>query len=128
MLDDAREVAIEVLGWPGRMVSQSKSSFRERHPDHVAVFNANVCVEAGKIWFGDLDLTADEPVLLELASQLGERIFVLYEMDGRFKHELQPRLDQALYSISPAEQPSLDTHRIVRAADGSLRWISQKRR
>ena len=120
---DAREVAIELLGWPGRMISQSKSSFRDRHPDHAAVFNANVCVEAGKIWFGDLDLTTDESLLLELASQLGERIFVLREMDGRFKHELQPLLGQAIYSISGDGQPSFNARKIVRGADGTLRWI-----
>lgn len=123
MLDEAREAAIEVLGWPGRMISQSKSSFRERHPDHAAVFNANVCVEAGKIWFGDLDLTIDEPVLVELASQLSERIFVLRELDGRFKNELQPLLDQAIYSINADGQLSFDARKIVRAADGTLRWI-----
>lgn len=128
MLDEAREVAIEVLGWPGRMISQSKSGFRERHPDHAAVFNANLCVEAGKIWFGDLDLTIDEPLLLELANQLDEQIYVLREMDGRFKNELRPLLDHALYRISPEEQTSSAAHRFVRAADGSLRSIRRSER
>ena len=52
------------------MISHSKSRFRDRHPDQAAVFNANVCIEGGKIWFGDFNLTVDEPLLLELASQL----------------------------------------------------------
>lgn len=51
------------LGYEGRMISFSKGGYSTAHPEHVAVFNANLCVAAGKLWWGDLDLTVDEPLL-----------------------------------------------------------------
>ena len=103
----AELVAGRVLGMPGRMISASKSSYRDQHPAHVAIFNANVCIASGKIWFGDLDLTLDEPQIRELADSLDEQVFVLSEADGRFKHEAEPLLGQALYSVTPGEEPLL---------------------
>jgi hypothetical protein len=68
---------------PRRMISRSKSNYLRRHPDHVVVFNANLCLAAGKVSWVDLDLTL-EPRLVELARRIGRRVFVLYERDGRF--------------------------------------------
>ena len=35
----------------GRMISGSKSGYKERHPDNLIVFNANIIIESkGKIW------------------------------------------------------------------------------
>jgi hypothetical protein len=72
----------------GRMVSASKSSYRERYPDHEVCFNANVfSAQQGKIWYGDLDITLDGEKLDRIAESLGEKLFVLREMDGRFENE-----------------------------------------
>jgi hypothetical protein len=71
-----------------RMISWSKSRYREEYPDHVVVFNANVFTESsGKVWYGDLDLTKDEDVLKSIAKEIGEPLYVLYEMAGRFENE-----------------------------------------
>jgi len=68
-----------------RMIGHSKSFYRHEHPDHVVVFNANVFTESsGKVWHGDLDLTKDGDKLSSISKEIGEPLYVLYEMDGRF--------------------------------------------
>lgn len=72
----------------GRMVSRSKSAYREKHPENEVYFNANVFNSSGeKIWYGDLDLTLEAESLERIAESLGEKLFVLREMDGRFENE-----------------------------------------
>jgi hypothetical protein len=73
--------------YPGRMISAYKTAPK----GHVCVFNANVFTgTGGKIWYGDLDLTKDHKKLVEIATTLGEPLYVLREMDGRFKNEFRP--------------------------------------
>ena len=72
----------------GRMISGSKSGYRERFPNNDAVFNANIVIATrGKVWYGDLDLTLDEEKLKEIAKTLGEPLYILREMDARFENE-----------------------------------------
>jgi hypothetical protein len=117
------EALCETLGYPGRMISYSKSDYVvERHPDHVAVFNANVCIAEGKLWHGDLDLTLDEPKLAALAEQISEIVYVLYERDGRFgTNEDEPLLHRAVYSVTPTGHTRYPHKYIARDADGTLR-------
>jgi len=89
------------LGHPGRMISGSKSGYRQRFPHNLTVFNANLCTESEKIWWGDIDLTFDYEKLEILANAIDKKIYVLYEMDGRFENEEKPRLDQATVVFSP---------------------------
>jgi len=85
------EICYNTIGFPGRMVSASKSSYCERFPDHKVYFNANIiCETYGKIWFGDIDCTTDEQELIKIADQIDEDIYVLYEMDARFGAENRP--------------------------------------
>ena len=78
-------------GFPmGRMVSQSKSGYRERYPQHDVIFNANIIIEeSNKVWkwFGDLDITIDRPLLEEIAKALDKDLYILKEMDARFGSE-----------------------------------------
>jgi hypothetical protein len=104
------ETIIEKLGLPGRMISGSKSGYRERYPSNLAIFNANLCIESGKIWFGDLDLSLEKEKLVEISSEMGETVYVLYEMDGRFEHEDSPRLDRAVAKFFPDGSYELDEH------------------
>lgn len=72
----------------GRMISASKSEYRERYPDNKVVFNANIfLLGEGKIWYGDLDITRDIDKLESVAKELGKDIYILREMDGRFENE-----------------------------------------
>lgn len=100
---EATKTAKEQLGYCGAMISSSKSRYRDRFPDNLAVFNANICTKNGKIWYGDFDVTKDEKKLINLALTLGERIYVLYEMDGRFDSEDAPRIERAVYSTDGIE-------------------------
>lgn len=115
-------VAQVLLGPPGRMISTSKVWFRKRHPDHPAVFNANVCIAPPrKIWFGDLDLTEDEPRLAVLARALDTKVYVLNERDGRFGgRDENPLLERAVLVVAPDGEVEHGPQ-IRRAEDGRLR-------
>lgn len=92
---------------PGRMISMSKTAPK----GHVCVFNANICIKStGKIWFGDLDLTADADDLKRLAYEKGEHVFVLREHDARFLNEADPKYDRAVAIISPTGAIAMPQH------------------
>lgn len=72
----------------GRLLAGSKSAYREKYPENEVYFNANVFNSRGeKIWYGDLDITLESESLDRIAEALGEKLFVLREMDGRFENE-----------------------------------------
>ena len=71
----------------GRMISESKSSYRNSHPTHEVYFNANIFTKDGKQWYGDLDLTLDSENLQKVADEAGEEILILRELAGRFENE-----------------------------------------
>jgi hypothetical protein len=72
----------------GRMISYSKSTYRDRFPENEVYFNANIFVEGeGKVFYGDLDITKDRETLKQIASSIGKDLYVLSEMDGRFENE-----------------------------------------
>lgn len=75
----------------GRLLSGSKSRYRQLYPSNDIIFNANIFTKAfGKVWHGDVDITFDETLLKGIAKELGEPLYVLYEMDGRFEQEDRP--------------------------------------
>jgi len=72
----------------GRMISFSKSGYRDRFPDNEVYFNANIFVLGeGKIWYGDIDVTKDKEQLENIAREIGKDLYILREMDGRFGNE-----------------------------------------
>jgi hypothetical protein len=74
----------------GRLISAHKTSPK----GHVCVFNANIITEsAGKIWFGDLDLTKEGILLKQISEVIGEPLYVLREMDARFGTEEKSSLE-----------------------------------
>jgi hypothetical protein len=90
-----------ILGHNGKMVSLSKSDYREKHPKNFVIFNSNiVCIE-GKVWYGDIDLTLSADLLREIAILSEELIYVLYEMDARFENEKSPKLERAAVIFYP---------------------------
>ncbi len=114
------EAVMATLGLPNRLISPSKTRYREANADHVAVFNANVCIAAGKLWYGDFDLTLDEAQLVDLATRTGEVVYLLYETDGRFEHEAAPLLYEAVYSAAPTGHTRVDHRSVERRQDGRL--------
>jgi len=72
----------------GRIISFSKSGYRERYPDNEVYFNANIFVLGeGKVWYGDLDITKESESLQNIARETGKDLYILSEMDGRFGNE-----------------------------------------
>lgn len=100
-----------LLGHAGRMIAGSKSAYRRYYPKNLVLFNANVIVGGKKVWHGDLDISRDEPLLVRLAELTEQEVYVLYEMDGRFENEGQPKLDKAVYRV--AKIPFLGWHTYV---------------
>lgn len=105
-----QEVAREILGSPGKMIGASKSGYNQMYPDHIVVFNSNIFMGKFKLWFGDIDITDSLDSLKELASSVGEKIYVLFEMDGRFGNEKNPHLENAVVMINPDGQVTFKDH------------------
>lgn len=120
LADRYQDAILVSLGPSACLMSMSKTGYRDAHPDHVAVFNANVCLAGGKVWWGDFDLTLDEARLVQLAAEAGKIVFLLYECDGRFEHETAPLLEQAVYSVTPSGHTRVDHASVERRADGKL--------
>lgn len=93
----------ENLGPCQRLISGSKSGYCRSFPSNLVVFNANLIVmdtltrEAKKVWYGDIDVTNDEPMLKKIADMCDVELRVLYEMDGRFEHEDNPNISRYVY-------------------------------
>lgn len=76
----------EILGYPGALISYSKSWYFDQYPDHEVFFNAQVFNEQGeRIWGGDLDLTRSRDDLREVADLVGPIVVTTewpYVLDG----------------------------------------------
>lgn len=94
-------IAEKILGYSGMLISFSKSGYQEQNPDNLVVFNSNICTIDCKIWFGDIDITLSLEKLQALATELGETIYVLYEMDARFENEDRPKLGKYVIQVDP---------------------------
>lgn len=67
----------------GRMISGSKSGYRERHPKNDVVFNARIFTpKNGNIFWGDLDITLDSSELQAVCNELGEEMIITTESVG----------------------------------------------
>lgn len=106
--EKAQQLAEFFLGIRSSMLG-SKSRYSNRHKENFVVFNSNlVTKEYGKIWYGDLDLTKSEAVLIQLSKRLGVELYVLYEMDGRFDNEETTKTEKAVFQV--AMMPFLGFH------------------
>ena len=77
--------------YTGRCQPHSKLEYLQKYPDNIVIFNANVVTKAyGKVWYGDLDITQDKDVLMKIAEQINEPLYILHESDGRFGDENGP--------------------------------------
>jgi len=75
----------------GRMIGGSKSGYWSEHPDNEVYFNGNIALkDFGKVWWGDIDYTLDQNTLQEIANEIGQDLYILREMDGRFENEEKP--------------------------------------
>ena len=64
----------------GRVISFSKSLYRELNKENLIIFNAVVTDKKGKIlWNGDLDINKDKHKLFNISEELGTDLYVFYE-------------------------------------------------
>lgn len=117
---DIAELAKKILGYPGRMISGSKSGYHKFYPKNIPVFNSNLVTEKGKVWYGDIDITLDEDNIVKLAKKIGRTIYVLYEMDARFQNEDNPKLERAVLTASPTGEVTFFQY-AERATRGKLK-------
>lgn len=96
-----QEILFKYLGYLGCMIWPSKSRYRSSNPDNLVVFNANVCVDGKKVWYGDIDVTKSINDLRALAKELKREVYVLNEMDGRFDHEDDPLINNYVIKLCP---------------------------
>jgi hypothetical protein len=119
----ASEVA-QSLGLPScRVIAISKSGYRRAWPQHPVVFNATIADETGVgVWWGDLDLTLDEPLLVQLAQELHRTLHVLREADARLlgRRRWIFDLEPAVLIIDPSGEVSIPDRR--------ARWMERDAR
>lgn len=95
---DHRDVAIKHLGYPGRMLSGSKTS----PPGETVFWNGNVFTEfVQKLWHGDINVTRDMAKLQALADDLACAIYVTRESPFRFEAVSIEKLDAI--KVSPTK-------------------------
>jgi hypothetical protein len=89
------------VGGCGRMVWAEKYNLPAKLKGHKIVWNANIIVDGKKVWYGDIDLTADAPGLHKAADEIGKALYVLTERAARFDNEENPLVDEAVAIIEP---------------------------
>jgi hypothetical protein len=65
-----------------RMISWSKSRYRNHFQNHDIWFNLNLFTPSGIWWNGDVDLTIDNLTIQRICNELGEEIIAVQEMLG----------------------------------------------
>ena len=76
----------KILGPCGRLLSSSKSAYREFYPDHQVFFNACLWDSNGtEIWFGDIDLTKENRKLEKARNLFDNPIYLTKEDPYRFE-------------------------------------------
>lgn len=126
-LDEVYNIISKTLGINGRMISGSKSGYRNRYPNHVAIFNANIIAKMPdgsieKLWYGDLDITLDENAIKSAALDGECELYVLREMDARFEFEDDPQITKYVYMTDGVEVSTPeDTYtKYIRNSDDQL--------
>lgn len=105
-ISEISQILCKKLGHPGRMIAGSKLSYHTKNPNNFVLFNANIITkDNGKIWFGDIDITKDGPILKEIAKDIDAVLYILREMDARFSKEGDPIQELMSRAIWHTEKP-----------------------
>jgi len=94
-----------------RMISASKTYYRQAHPDHKVLFNANIFVKGlKKVWWGDLDITREAFLLQAVADEIDKELIIVPEMYGRFgaeDREFKEIMEDAYVVFTPGKKEYL---------------------
>ena len=84
-MDKIKEIFLKHGFITGRMISGSKSGYRQRHPENDVIFNARIYTpnpENHNVWWGDLDITVDCKNLQGVCDEIKEELLVTTESIG----------------------------------------------
>ncbi len=87
-IQSSAKVAVIHLGLPGRIISGTDQRFYD-----VALYSH----KAGKFWYGDLELPADQEKLEEIAKGTGSTIYVIPDM---MADDVRPLAERALLEVT----------------------------
>jgi hypothetical protein len=110
------EVLHETVGEQGRTLAVAC----RRDQGHVVVSDGGLLLTDGWLWSGDIDLTADEAMLHELARRIGQTIY-LVERGDELVDARQSPIDQAVFSVTPDGHTRHQHEAWARSTDGRLR-------
>ena len=89
-IETKTEIVTLNIGHIGRVISGSKRAPK----NHRVFWNGNMYDSTGsKLWYGDIDLTADEKKLCSIATQLNETIYVTREQPFRWGEQTTESLE-----------------------------------
>lgn len=74
------EAAVMLLGSNGKKLGV-KSTYAKSNPNNLFLFNAEIYIDTGRIWTGDLDITVSTKQLQKLSQYLGKKLFVIRSAD-----------------------------------------------
>lgn len=74
------EAAVILLGNNGKDLGV-KSTYSKSNPNNLFLFDAEVYVNTGRIWAGDLDITVSAKQLKKLSGYLGKKLFIMRAAD-----------------------------------------------
>jgi len=104
-----QQIVREILGWDGKMLSGSKSSYSKSHPKSIVYFNGNIYDSVGsKLWYGDIDVTKDAKNLKRLAAELKESIYITAEQPFRWEEQTKESLEAACAETAYARAQRID--------------------
>lgn len=82
------------LGYSGRSVGGSKTMYREENPNSIVYFNACIFDELlAEVWWGDIDVTKDMPILETIAKISKQPFYVTPE------HPYRADFDKVTYEL-----------------------------
>ena len=91
----------EAAGLPlSRQIALSRKGYRKRHPQHAVMYLATIANAAGtRLWWGDINLTVDEEMLVHLAELVGFDLLVYDERasSGRLVDRLESSSASAVF-------------------------------
>lgn len=108
------------LGPRGRLLGYQQTTVLTPSSDHLVEFNAGVWFEGGQVWWGDLDLTIDEPFLAALAAETGETVSLVWGDGELGRLGGAPKLGRAVYRVTPLGAVWYATPIIERLTDRRL--------
>jgi hypothetical protein len=72
------------LGYTGRLISASKTLYRDRYPKHTVYFNACIFIilpddKVVQVWWGDVDVTLDKKIIQQIADEANITLYLTPE-------------------------------------------------